>query len=112
MSISLVQGAPAVVVLSQDVNGAQQWMFDETVHLPVPLPMPTTCDIELQLPAGYQAVDVQGPENMTVVNAAHIRYEDVLPGTCVGNVFQVSKPIAATWTTLTHFFQSPIYFSA
>ncbi len=74
----------------------QVWEFDEDIFFGAgALSVPTTCDIELQLPAGYQAVDVQGSENMTVVSAAHIRYEDVLLGTCEGNVFQVSKPIAA-----------------
>ena len=48
-------GAPTVTVQTDD----GEWEFNEDVHLgPGTLPLTTTCDIELQLPARYQAVRV------------------------------------------------------
>nr|HID14970.1 hypothetical protein [Anaerolineae bacterium] len=48
-------GAPAVTVQTDD----GEWEFNEDVELgPGTLPLTTTCDIELQLPARYQAVRV------------------------------------------------------
>jgi len=47
-------GAPAVIVQTDDSGW---WDFNEDVELgPGALPPNPTCDIELQLPAGYQAV--------------------------------------------------------
>ncbi len=47
-------GAPAVIVQTDDSGW---WDFNEDVELgPGALPPNPTCDIELQLPAGYQGV--------------------------------------------------------